>query len=101
MASPQAARLTNPRRSAIGPLDKPTPACNEDPRPFTWTSSTEQIHVRNGQPGPQRDAWVLAVIATPDCVDVLIIRFANHMITENVQVFGLSRSVGSPSATRP
>lgn len=44
-------------------------------RPFGWARV------------PEADPWVLAVIATPDSVEVLIIRFANHMVTENVQVF--------------
>jgi len=33
---------------------------------------------------PVEEPWVLAVIATPDGMEVLIIRFGNHMITENV-----------------
>lgn len=32
-------------------------------------------------------AWVLAVIATPNCMEVMVIRFAIYMISENVQVF--------------
>lgn len=47
--------------------------------------------------GPVRDPWALAVIATPDCMEVVIIRFATYMVAENVQVFCLSCSAVSSS----
>ena len=67
--------------------------CGQQGTEFGGGTANERPSIQNvkhGIPGPavsQAVPRVLAVIATPGCVEVLVIRFARHMITENVHVF--------------